>query len=470
MKRKFALLALVATGCAAAAALAATQTPDITVKGARPALQPIAPPPATANSYPSYMPMQGLRRPAHRLTVKCDASQRAGREVWGGRDASYLGGRAEGGFEIVYEARDAAGRPCVYPFAPWFPQIVGSLHGTQYIVRSSIPGERVTFRTNDQWASLTLRLLEIGNARIHFEMSDINLDFPGAIQPKGALAIDAYDGVRPGLLTAVVRRSKIFGGKNALFAPSGQTMLYIEDTDLTGNVGTNVDQEHVTYLNGILVSHMRNSSWSGQRTWRNIASGHQLKDKAYLRVYENVTLTNAPNGGAPSAMALADISSFGFTWTNGLHLKRLEPAQTVRDTMVDLRSEIVYAQPWVYPWNLFADPRWRMPAAPLQALDQVYLSVFMNTTVESFRTEPYVFALRPIGTNFEPGKTTVQGNEITTRPQQRMVSLAFGTTGDFSRVYSNQGWTYADPKLPQGAEWVADRDAFIRHALGLIGR
>lgn len=239
--------------------------------------------------------------------------------------------------------------------------------------------------------------------------------------------------------------------------------------NFAGNVGTNVDQEHTTYINGVLVSHLRNSTWRGQRGWSNQASGHQLKDKAYLRVYENVTLTNTPNGAPPSAMPLADLSAFGFTWANGLHIKRLAPAQAPRDALVDLRSEIVYGPPGTYPWNVMASPAWRMPPAPLGALDRVYLSVFFNTSVESFRTEPYVFALRPQGTGLVPGSTTVDGNDLTTRAQQRMVSLAFGTSGRFARVYGSQGWTFADPQLPPQAQWVADRDAFIRHALGLIG-
>lgn len=467
MKRKLVLLTLAVLG-GAAAALAAGQSASPTVKAAPlAALQPVAPAPTSA--YPFYMPMQGLRRPAVRLYVKCDASRAVGREVWQGRDAGSLGGRAEGGFEITYEAKDKAGNPCIYPFYPWVPQIAGSAHNTQYLLRSSIPGQRVTFRSGDQWATITLRLLGIANQRVHFEMADIELDFPGAIQPKGAIHLEAFEGGRPGLFTAVIRRSKIFGGKNALFIPGGQSMLYVEDSEFTGNVGTNSDQEHTTYVNGILVSHLRNSVWRGQRGWANQASGHQLKDKAYLRIYENVTVANTPNGAPPSAMPPLDLSSFGFTWSNGLKIKRLAPAQAVRDTLVDLRAEIMYGQPGLYPWNIMADPRWRMPPAPLGSLDQVYLSVFFNTSVDSFRTEPYVFALRPQGTGFVPGGTVVDGNALTTKAQQRMVSLAFNTRGTFTRVYSKEGWTYTDPQLPQQSAWVADRDAFIRHALGLIG-
>jgi hypothetical protein len=424
-------------------------------------------PKATDNLYPFYMPMTGLRAPAIRLTIKCDASRAAGREVYAGRDGASLYGRAEGGYEFIYEALDGAGNPCVYPFAPWMPQIVGDVGGTQYILRSSIPGRRVTFRTGDQWANVNPRIFDIGPRRVHFEMRDIELDFPGAVQPMGALHLEAIGTTRPGLLTAVIRRSKIFGGKNAVFVPGGETMLYVEDSEIVGNVGDNVDQEHSNYINGTLVSHLRNSTWRGQKGWQDIASGHELKDKAYLRIYENVTVSNRPGVTTPSAMPLIDASAFGFTWSNNLRLERVMPMQAPRDALVDLRSEIVYGDPSHYPWNLLADGSWRMPAAPLTALDKVYLSVFIDTTVESFRAEPYVFALRPQGTHLSAGNV-VEGSAPPA--QQRMVSLAFNTTGRMKRVYSPEGWTFTDPQLPAGAEWVTDRDAFIRHALGLIGR
>lgn len=423
-----------------------------------------------AGPYPFYMPMQGLRPPAVRLFIRCDASRAAGREVYAGRDAASLYGRVEGGFEFVYEAFDSSGQPCVYPFAPWQPQIVGALDGTQYIFRSSMPGHPVVFRTGDEWASIDLRLFDIGRQRMHFEMQDIQLDFPGAKQPKGALQLEVTGGERPGLFTAVVRRARIFGGKNAIFVPTGQTMLYVEDSDIAGDITTSADQEHTTYINGTLVSHLRNSIWQGQRGWANVASGHQLKDKAYLRIYENVTVANTPNGAPPSAMPLIDASVFGFTWSNNLRILRQEPAQAVREGLVDLRSDNTYAAPENFPWNVLANPGWRMPADPLSALDKVYLSVFLNTSVRSFRDEPFVFAIRPQGTSFMPGTTTLQGNDVTTREQQRAVSLAFNTTGDFSRVYMRQGWGYADPQVPADAQWIFDRDAFIRHALGLIGR
>jgi hypothetical protein len=39
-----------------------------------------------------------------------------------------------------------------------------------------------------------------------------------------------------------------------------------------------------------------------------------------------------------------------------------------------------------------------------------------------------------------------------------------------AHVYANEGWTFADPRLPPQDQWITDRDSFIRHALGLIGR
>ncbi|MEE4453533.1 hypothetical protein [Novosphingobium resinovorum] len=445
---------------------------------------PLPPPqPAAVNSpapgerdrlYPFYMPMGGFRAPAVTLKVKCDASREAGREVYYGRGADGLGGRVEGGFELVYDALDAAGNPCVYPFAPFLPQVAGSLQGTQYILRSSMPGRRVAFRTGDDWASVDLRLFEVGDQRVHFEMRDVELDFPAAIMPKAALHLEVTDTRKPGLFTAVIRRSTIYGGKNGLFVPNGQTMLYVEDSDIAGNVGTNTDQEHTTYINGTLVSHFRNTVFHGQRAYENMASGHQLKDKAYLRIYENVTVSNVPRNSTASAMPLIDASAFGFTWADGLRIERMQSAQTPRDTLVDLRTDIRYGEPGNYPWNVVADPSWRMPADPLRALDKVYLSVFMNTAIESFRDEPWIFALRQTGYRLGADGSHVEGDDDTTREQQRAVSIAFGTSGNYARVYSEEstrrGWAYVEPELPAGAEWVTDRDAFVRHALGLIGR
>lgn len=423
--------------------------------------------------YPFYMPMERLRAPAVTLRIKCDASRSAGKEVYQGRSADSLYGRVEGGYEFIYDALDSAGKPCVYPFAPWMPQIVGSPDGTQYILRSSIPGRRVTFRTSDEWASVDLRLFSMGTARAHFEMRDVELDFPGAIQPMGALHLEVVDTTKPGLFTAVVRRSKIYGGKNALFVPGGQTMLYVEDSDIAGNVGTNFDQQHTTYINGTLVSHFRNTVFHGQRAYENLASGHQLKDKAYLRIYENVTVSNVPQHSTPSAMPLIDATAFGFTWADGLRLERVQPAQDPRDSLVDLRTDIRYGDAGNYPWSVVADPAWRMPADPLRALDKVYLSVFVNTSVQSHRKEPHVFALRRTGQTIGADGTHIDGEGSTASAQQRAVSLAFGTSGTFDTVYARSpdaGWTYADPELPENAHWVLDRDAFARHALSLIGR
>ena len=452
---------------ASAVGESAAPNDDATVKGQTTQHRQVK---TNGSTYPSYMPTIGLRRPAIRLFVKCDASRAARREVYEGRDAASLYGRAEGGFDFIYEATDQSGRPCVYPFAPWMPQLAGNLNGTQYVMRSSIPGQRVTFRTNDQWASVDLRAMDIGRQRIHFEMHDIELDFPGAVQPMGALHLETFGGERPGLFSAVVRRSRIFGGKNAIFVPSGQTMLYIEDSEIAGNVGTNVDQEHSTYINGILVSHMVRSSWYGQKTWQNIASGHQLKDKSYLRIYEDVTVSNRSSQTSPSAMPLIDASAYGFTWSKNLRLQRYASAQTPREGLVALRTDMLYGPANLYPWPVLVTNGWQMPASPLNALDKVYLSVFQNTTVESFRNEPFVFALHPQGFTMRDYPILIEGNEHSTRAQQRMVSLAFNTSARAARVFANGGWTYSDPQLPQDQRWVLDRDAFAAHALGLIGR
>jgi hypothetical protein len=172
----------------------------------------------------------------------------------------------------------------------------------------------------------------------------------------------------------------------------------------------------------------------------------------------------------PSAMPLIDASAYGFTWSNNLRLNRVQPVQAPRDALVDLRSDMLYGAPDIYPWSVLAGGGWRMPATPLTVLGNVYLSVFLNTSVQSFRTEPFIFRLSPQGRALNPANSGVLLTDTTSRADQRMVSLAFHTTGPVARVYSSDGWTYTDPRLPAGAQWVLDRDAFIRHALGLIGR
>lgn len=147
-------------------------------------------------------------------------------------------------------------------------------------------------------------------------------------------------------------------------------------------------------------------------------------------------------------MPLIDASAYGFTWSDKLHLRRLALAQAPREGLVDRRAENLYDPPGNFPWNVLANPGWRMPPAPLSSRDKVYLSEFMNTSVDSFRAEPYIFALRPQGANLIPGSTAVEGGERMTRGQQRMGSLAFHTSGRMNRVYSNEGWTFTDPQLP----------------------
>ena len=169
-------------------------------------------------------------------------------------------------------------------------------------------------------------------------------------------------------------------------------------------------------------------------------------------------------------MPLIDASAYGFTWSNNLRLQRYASAQTPREGLVALRTDMLYGPANLYPWPVLVTNGWQMPASPLNALDKVYLSVFQNTTVESFRNEPFVFALHPQGFTMRDYPILIEGNEHSTRAQQRMVSLAFNTSARAARVFANGGWTYSDPQLPQDQRWVLDRDAFAAHALGLIGR
>ena len=53
----------------------------------------------------------------------------------------------------------------------------------------------------------------------------VGLWFVRIVLARGALHLEVADTAPPGLFTAVIRRSKIYGGQNALFVPGGQTML-----------------------------------------------------------------------------------------------------------------------------------------------------------------------------------------------------------------------------------------------------
>ena len=425
--------------------------------------------------------MSGLLAPKHVLHVLCDESVAAGEEVLAEGEKLPWNSYSAGGVEMIYEAKNDAGEACVYNFAPWHPRKGSGKNawpsGSQFIYRSSEPGTQVTFRTKSDWSSLSIKAGPHDGKRYHYEVKDVALDFPEAGQPMGALHLEAFaDPASGGLMTAVLRRVSIRGGKNALFLPGGATMLYIEDSDIGGNIGGHVDQQHSTYINGIISTHMVNTKWWGQRA-SGAYGGHQLKDKAYLRIYEDVSVTNVPDQGDPSTMPLNDITAFGFTWSKGLKLDRVKPNSSerrTRDALVDIRTSLLYTPAEQIPYAPgLNDSDWTMPMARGEAIpdglaQNVYLHVFHDTEVNSYREEPYVFRLHLQGTEYNDDDRISGPKEDRVPEQQRMVGLAFGTTGTFESAWKDQGHVYADPAMPADAEFVFDKDAFAYHSLNLL--
>jgi hypothetical protein len=72
------------------------------------------------------------------------------------------------------------------------------------------------------------------------------------------------------------------------------------------------------------------------------------------------------------------------------------------------------------------------------------------------------------GSAFQPGSTLIMGTEQTTPSQQRTVSLAFKASGILHCAYAPQGRKFTYRNLPQDAHLLQDREAFVRHARGLI--
>lgn len=432
------------------------------------------PQPSPASGYPFYWDMTGLLPPKVTLHVLCDESMAAGKHMLADGESFPWSGYSKGGVEIVYEARTDAGEPCVYPFTPWSPNRGPGGNewpdGSQFIWRSSEPGVQVTFRKEDQWAKMVFRPLGVEDRRFHAEVADIHLDFPGAVNAMGALHIEAVPRGE-GLVTVAIRRSHLTGARNAIFAPGGRTMLYVEDSRIGANIGNSVDQEHGTYANGILAFHAVNSTWYGQRA-RGPYGGHQLKNYAYLTVLENVTLDNRGGVGEASNRPLYDGSSWGFTWVDGLRLIRGK-ADDPRDALVDLRPGHYHQGRDVragegggvieLPWPEVGD--YRMPAGdcPISAVDDVYLHVFRNVAVESFRSEPYAVRLHGAFDGWD-------ALDADNRAQRAMLWYGEGVSVS-ERGYRYQGTNpdvYACPLPDDAPALLEDRDAFIRHALGLV--
>ncbi|MGB7406370.1 MAG: hypothetical protein WA906_11820, partial [Pacificimonas sp.] len=365
----------------------------------RAAPQPPATVVVTSRRYPSYMPMTGLLPPKHEFYVLCEESIEAGREVLTDGKKLPWGNYSGGGVEMVYEARADDGSPCVYNFAPWTPTMGSGRNawpsGSQFHWKSSERGVRVTFRTDSDWATLRFRPGKSEGKRFHFEVTDFDLDFHGAIQPHGALWLESYPTASEGGLSSlVVRNSRVTGGKNALFVPSGASMLYVEDSEIGRNVGRHVDQQHPVYLNGTLVAHFKDTLVFGDHAVPS-AGGHILKLKSALRLLENVTLDNGGGLAVPTDRPLADFSGHGWTWSENLNLIRRASPGSTRPTMVDVRRDRYLSGRMKGPWpdaKGFTMPT-ELGDCSGDVADQVYLHVFKDTVTSSEVKEPNVFRM-----------------------------------------------------------------------------
>ena len=219
----------------------------------------------------------------------------------------------------------------------------------------------MTFRTSGAWDAFHFKSGNLA-ARLHVEVHDFNLDFPGSVQMMGALWIEAFPGWNTdGLVTVALDNVDVFGGKNAVFVPSGRTMLYADDLRIFGNVGTNTETEHGTYINGALLTHFDSSSWTGQRA-NGVDGGHQLKNKALIQIYEDVSVDNRAGASDPSNRVLMDLTGLGYIWAEGIDLTRVETADP-REGLIHLRSQgrTRYIPSEVYP------------AEPVQVLSLIHI-------------------------------------------------------------------------------------------------
>ncbi len=432
------------------------------------------------------MPVADLIAPVLTANVLCDESIAAGKEVLAGGSDLPSNDYSRGGVHMIYEARDDAGKPCVYPFVPWMPRPGSGKNawetGSQFVWRSSEAGTRVTFKSDSQWAAMNFKTGQSDGKRYHMEVVDLDLDFTGSVQPSGALWFQSYpDGASGGLSSLVIRNSRITGGKNALFAPSGAIMIYAEDSEIGRNLGINIDQEHAIYLNGVLTSHFKDTLIFGQRASSG-AGGHILKAKSAVRILENVTLDNGGGVLDPTNRPLGDFSGFGWTWSDGLNLIRRAPTGDYRPVLVDMRRDYYFGKRLNLPWSTAAG--WEMPTAPGDCsgnvANDVYLHVFRDTVVNSEVSEESVFRMSgvvDIKHSGIHGKTSHA--EIVANPRRnRGMLLSFNTQHEADAVTAD-GYFYLKPayqtyhcengKLaPKVAALAGDRDAFVNHALKLI--
>ncbi|MGB3721817.1 MAG: hypothetical protein WA979_03230 [Pacificimonas sp.] len=447
-------------------------------------------PRADERRLPAYFPIGALRAPASQITLLCDESLAAGEAVY--KNGKSFPTYAGDGLEVTVEARDDSGAPCRYPFALSAPKngsgASGYGDGSQYIFRSSVPGVRAIFSSDNQWAAFGLKGGKKNGRRIHIEIRDIAFEYQAGVQASGGIWNQIYpDAASGGLVTFALINVSVTGGKNALFSPSGNIMMYVADSDIGGNVGKHFDQHHSVYVNAIRSFHAVDSWIGGQRSTKG-TGGHQLKSKARINILEDVTLDNGGGEFSRSNRPLADLSAFSYTWSTGLRLIRREPdPEERRNALVDIRRDRYGPSEVPLPFPDAAG--WTMPVAPGDCgnIDQipsngVYLQIFRNTKVLSATEEPFIFrANGVVDTRYEGIHPKASHDDLMANPRRnRALVLTFDSDFD-GGPDSGDGYFYlkpsyptyhcADPELTGAfAGLTGDRDRFIAHAFSMLDR
>lgn len=483
------------------AATSAARLPAVRPAARPDGLPPIADPRASAalppqdadTVYPFYLPMDGLLPVRQTILLDCRRSNAAGEyRTRRGRPADF-GAGPHGSYEIIFEAFEERG--CVFTDIGFpVPPREGRddyRDGAQIIYRSSVPGSPAKIVSGNMWHNIHLKVPHrLLAGRFHIELRDIDFEATSRkTQKKGALQWEVYPPADSGkLATLVVRRSSFQGQKNGLFATTGASMLYAEDSQFGRNLGKNVGQVHAAYVNALISSHFRNVRFYGARAGGR-RGGHQLKDKSILRILEDVTLDNRGSDADPSPMPLADFTAWGWTWSDGLTLIRERPARERPPTLIDLRRRY-YAdgRRLSLPWP--SAEGFEMPFAPGECgplPEGVYLHVFRGTKVASYNREPFIVRNQGTwATSFDPkGYGGVEPansySDVMANPRRnRTMVLTFDTTGNVDRGSSPEGYWYERPSPPAYvcddpvdlssplAALAGDRDRFIRTALEKI--
>ena len=455
-------------------------TPDVQVPV--PETTPTPTPVASNNNYPFYFPMSGLKAPTDIRYISCSKSNAAG-ELRDMKNEPVVQYNAElfTGIEYIYEA------PCTYKnMGPAGIRNWKWADGSQVIHRTSSRGSKAIFSSDDNWVVLRFNPGET-QGRFHAEVIDLELKFTNNIQVMGSLHFEVYPNASSGqLATLVVRDSVIEGGKNGIFIPGGASMTYVENTKVGRNVGTNIDQEHVTYINGVISTHFKNVSFYGSNAGGG-AGGHILKNKAAIRILESVTLDNAKSKADNSIMPLGDFSSFGYTWSENLVLLRRKAAVgNMRDTVIDVREDR-YFEPNGPVKMPFMDAKGAsMPSAPpgctnlLDNPDQSYWHVFNNTVLDSAIKDTSVFRLNGIvSTEYSGIFPTATYDDIVANPRRQRAILLTNKTFHSAEKTNADGYYYLKPSYPtyhcenatpgpNVSAITSSRDKFIQYALKRI--